>query len=510
MSPPREIPVELHGFLAVLPPEYSGMFEASAKETQFSQQKRTHVTRVVRKPLWREREDGQISVPFGMILFILKNDPSVKFKITRVVNAHKLEPLSLDPWPQLAGYLRPFQAQAFDSVRGKRGGLVESVTGSGKSCMELCVTMAASRQHNVFYMAPGATARENFLEEQAKVEARIGSRLEGFEVIWHAELRKRMRRGPVPQSGLIVVSGAQEITNDAGCAAGRFDSFGSVVSDEAHRWESNIWQDVFYALPNLVRSIGFSGTLFEGKPRTDVHSMELGDANIIAACGPVLMSVGPQDAADWLSLPDVVDYQFDWKESEVCKVNSWLKVYKSVKGNARRRAAIGVVVDVLSRLGRTTLIPVKEKAYAVQLLEGCQADRACCWFGGGSVVERGGRERQMSIDEVREAVESGHYTTLFVTSHVDESLDIPAINTTFLTEGKKARRMRQRVGRAIRKSDAKTLVVNLWDGDRGIMQSQSSFRSRNMQDYYKAKVHKVSDAAGLEAAVRSYDNPDKG
>jgi superfamily II DNA or RNA helicase len=80
---------------------------------------------------------------------------------------------------------------------------------------------------------------------------------------------------------------------------------------------------------------------------------------------------------------------------------------------------------------------------------------------------------------------------MIVTSHVDESLDVPAIDTAFLTEGRKARRSRQRAGRSVRRgAGAKSLVVNLWDLDSSVMQSQSSGRCNALVNYYETKKYR--------------------
>jgi hypothetical protein len=354
----------------------------------------------------------------------------------------------------------------------------------------IAISIAAALQHNVLFATPGTTVEENFTEAFRQVEEHLSG-----DVVLVDYDYFRANPGRFPNQGCIIYAGSKAVLNDAISGRASLGTIGTLIADEAHHGSADTYQEMLYALPNLVRSVGLSATVFEGKQQTTLSGMQFADASIIAAHGPLLLRIKPQEVKHRIDLPDVANLRFQWKDTDKTYGGSnWPSIYKMVKGLQSRLSLIASTCLGLSALDRVTVVPIGDKEYGRRILARCaelgDASRICCWFGSGEFWSTSGKE-QVDIDTVKDYIDSGQYNTMIVTSHVDESLDVPAIDTAFLTEGRKARRSRQRAGRSVRRgAGAKSLVVNLWDLDSSVMQSQSSGRCNALVNYYETKKYR--------------------
>ena len=491
------IPIRLHGFIAKMSPEYKRFFVVKDSQLVFEPKIKRRIKKDVTVPLYREMPTGDIAVPFGIIMHYNKvASTQVRFKVIEREGDIPFAPLSYDHPAIAALSMDDWQRRALDSAQYARGGLLEAPTGAGKSRPLTALAIAAACQHNVLFASAGVTIEENFLETFGKVKHLLGD----IQLVDYDQYRHNPER--YPTTGCIIYAGSKAVLNDFMNSKSELDSVGTLIADEAHHGGSETYQNMLYALPNLVRSLGLSATLFEGKSQDKISSMRISDACIIGAHGPLLLRVTPQEVKHRIDLPDVANLRMPWMETDITyKGNDWPKIYKMIQAFERRNDTISSVINALSAHDRVTVVPISNKEYGIKLMERCfelgGTDKVVCWYGNGELHTRSGLKR-VDIADMKDYIESGRYNTVIVTSHVDESLDLPAIDTAFLTEGRKARRSRQRAGRSVRRGkDSKSLVINLWDLDDGVMQSQASFRCNTLVNYYETKKYRFDTVPEL-------------
>jgi hypothetical protein len=498
MPAAKSVPFRLQGYIALLGSEHSAHFWVKEKQRTWNAREKRFDMRDRSVPFFRQVNETTIAVPFGAILHYNRLDTGTAFRVSEKLGGLPFRPLRLDH-PAIAALELDdvWQAEALRRMAVTRGGLIEAPTGAGKSRPLAAVAIAAALQHNVLFATPGTTVEENFTE----TFDRLGPDLLGdLRLVDYDDYRRRPDR--YPEAGCIIYAGSGAVLNDLEAGVADLRTVGTLIADEAHHGGSETYQNMLYALPNLVRSYGLSATLFDGKVDGSFRSLKAADAAVIAAHGPLLLQVRPQQVAHRIDLPDVLNLRVPWEKGERARTNNWPAVYKKVKTHARRRAVVAGVIRMLVRLDRVVTVPVGDKAYARQLMAEAGDPKVCCWFGGGEMYDLSGRH-DVDIAHMRDCLNDGTYNVLIATSHIDEALDIPEINTTFLTEGKKARRARQRAGRSVRRSAVKSVVINLWDLDDGILQRQSAARCANLADYYETQKYGFDSVAAIEEYLRT-------
>lgn len=494
---PTEIQFRLVGYMAYMSPEHGHLFYTKFKARVFNPQKRQMESRVDRQPFYRQIDDDTIAVPFGLVLLLIQNNRRYKFKITEVVNHNRFKPFDFhagNDW--LIGYLRDFQLEAFAALKNTRGGSVELPTGTGKSPLQIAVGTSCAADHDVAFLMPSDVTRTNIFKAFAKLEEKCNRKFTGFTLVDYEMLRYNR-----PEGRLIIIASAKQALNDILGGMNHLHSVGTLISDESHHWEADTWQAFLANLPGVVRSYGFSATMLSGKVTDKVTDLQTDDANIIAGSGPIRFSRTPQQLKEWLDLPDVVNYAFKWDEKRKVKGNNWTKIYKAAKLYTDRTKAISAIADLCSELGRITTIPVAHKDQALNILLHCQNPKALCWFGQGASVDKDGRERKYSHADIEEMVGLGRYDTIIVTSHIDESFDLPAINTVLMTEGRKSRKTKQRGGRSVRQSGDNSYVINFWDVEGGIVEFQARQRAKDLREYYETEQFVSASVTDLRAVL---------
>jgi superfamily II DNA or RNA helicase len=492
-----EVPFRLVGYMAHMSPEHAHLFYTKDYVRQFNPKTRKSEKRMVRVPFYRELDAETIAVPFGLVLFLIQASKAYKFKITAIVNENSFRPFAFHAGNAfLEAYLRDFQLEAFGALSHTRGGAVELPTGTGKSSLEIAVGTSCAVDHDVAFLMPSDVTRNNIFKAFGEIEARVGSRFSGFTLIDYEKLRYYR-----PEGRLIIIASAKQALNDLLAGIPLLHSVGTLVSDESHHWEADTWQAFLSMLPGVVRSYGFSATMLGTEPTDRVTGLTTDDANIIAGSGPIRYARTPQQLKQWLDLPDIANFVFVWGEKERVKGNNWTKIYGAAKKYGARLRAIAAIADLCSSLGRITTIPVAHKDMGLSILKHMESDKALCWFGQGAAVTRTGSVKKYDHDDIKRLVDEGRYDTLIVTSHVDESFDLPAINTTILSEGRKSRKTKQRAGRSVRQSGGGSFVINFYDVDGGIVEFQAKARAKDLQEYYETDVTVSASVDDLRAVL---------
>lgn len=439
-------------------------------------------------PLYRPSPlDGYSLVPLGLCLSYQRTaKEDIYFSLPEFT---EVEPSAVDciDWD----YLRPHQKNAIYAALKSRGGVIEIPTGGGKSEVHVVLALLFSTIGAVFNMNDGVVIEDNFKERWSLLQERWGVEFP-VELVNYDDVRTgKVEPGP----GMIINGSPAKICNDRTNLSGVV----TILTDEGHHWTSGELQESLLFFPDLQRSIALSGTPFDGRINfNSIRHTDLENAKIIAGSGPLIYSIEPYEIAEYVDLPDVANVHFVWTKDElrgVEKTNNWINISKAMKNNIRRVRNITAVADAICAMGRVCIVPFGSKESAIQVMENSRDPRVVCWFGSGKLVTRLGNDT-VSIEEMKRMVREGKYLVLLTTSHVDESLDLPDINTTFLTEGKKLRRAKQRAGRSIRKGEVKSIVINLHDNGQTVLESQAVYRSSSLASYYRTKeIHLGSPLA---------------
>lgn len=474
----------LYGYYAAISTELAARLFVASDDVKVRGAKGMIQNRRVQRALYRDSPvDGYSLVPVGLLgrpQRIAGED--VQFALPPV------EAVPFDAVPEIRwDSLRSYQLEAVEKAVSSRSGMIEMPTGSGKSRAQVVSCLLLATIGPVYYMTPGHTVVENFYEEWESLQQEWGVRFTQRLVEYDA-----VRAGYQLGLGDILVGPSIKLVND-----GRpLNRVRTLITDEGHHWTSDTNHAALALMPDLERSISFSGTPFDGKLNPDsIRHTDYDNARIIAGSGYSIHTTLPEEISEYVDLPDVCNLMFQWTPAElkgVQNTNNWVAISRAMKRNDRRTRLIAAVVDGLCALGRTSVTPFSSKDYALAVLEASNDPRVVCWFGDGVLIHRGNNVERCSIEQVKERVNEGTYASLLTTSHVDESLNIPKINTTFLAEGKKLRRVKQRAGRAIRKGELKSTIINMYDMGQEVLRAQARYRADELTAYYKTKQYRFN------------------
>lgn len=487
-----EYPLDLYGYLAILPAECSKYF--TAKSTLYKR-KKYHTIEV---PFYLEIDKDRIGVGFGTILVLSKANPFIKFKIRNIINDHKFIPLNRSNIPPSLK-LFPYQDSIISDLLYCRGGLVSLTTSGGKTELQVAIAAMASVEHNVLFTGPTAVVTQNFID-----------RCKTYGI--HAYSYYETRDKEISPMGNILVVNPIGINNDFKKDTNKdvLKTIGTVINDECHHLQSVTWQSLFVSLPNLVRSIGLSATAISDASRLFVsfNQIDIADALVYSGTGPVIQTVKPKDIEEYIDCPHIINIDYVWPDRCGAKVlleDNWHKVYDNMMKNSERNLLIHDILKLVEDSGRTSIIPVSRKEVAENILKSVNLPSVCCWFGGGNMFTIDG---PIDSSKIFEYFISGKIKHIIATSHVDEGLNIPNISTAILTEGRSNRKQIQRVGRIVRKGKMKSVVINLNDKVQKILESQSSERSRVLANYYNDsdKTMNFTNINDLSMMINYIDN----
>lgn len=464
--------IELVGYLAVIPEEMVPLFEYVETRYEFVEEKRKRMR--VEYPMTLTTEiGGRTAVGLGALLYLIR-EQGLRVKIR---NKPPLPHLQVPLW--MWEQLRPYQQDCLTDVLGQWAGLVQSPVGSGKTEMEVALALAGMEHSNVLFVAPGLQTLANFVE-----------RMQQYHVPKEAFVDYQQLRhlDEFPDSGRIIVGNAAAINNDL--IAGNVPHAATIrmlISDEAHHWSCESWNNLLFALHRLERSFGFSATLMQED--TEVYGQDFRHltpdlAKAIAPCGPMLHAVPIEAVKEYIETPTVMSFPFVWDaKHKVYGISDWRRLSAKVVANTERMQEIARVIGLLADAGRQTLIPVSDKAYGRRIFDAVNLDDCACWFGSGEVH---GFDPTLHVTNIKQRILDGRINHVIVTSHLAEGADIPSLNTIFLTEGKKARGVIQRTGRTTRKGgELGSVVVNFFDVGSKVLENQSESRELSIESYYK-------------------------
>lgn len=473
------IQAKLHGYLAEVSRQDAADYFTTT--TLRYSPKRRSANKYVKEyvPLYTH-VDGKYYVGYGAIKYLIKNNPLLQFEI-KLNDSLPFEPLEYPEAPEGLEY-RWYQLKALELAQYERGGLFELPTASGKSVVEACIAVAASRQHNVLIIAPRIVIINSIIRAASKF---------GITVDYYDNWRERE---DVPTNGLVLISTSTPVNNDikSGSSTSLLDSIGTLLLDEGHHLSSDTWYALQFGIPSLVRCFAFSATSLDTKRTpSSFTQLDYEDAMVYAGSGPMLLRIRPKEIREYLNCPTVINVDFSWGDSlhKYFTSNHWRTIQSLIRSYPGRLEFISKLAVAAGDYGHRLTIPVSQMQYGDHIYETINhlGGRCATWYGGQSITDPEGNG--LSESELIKRLVDGDIRQVVMTQHGDEGLDIPEISGVILTEGRRSRTQIQRAGRSARPGTLPSIVINVSDVDQVTLRAQARDRSKAISEYYETPVY---------------------
>lgn len=368
--------------------------------------------------------------------------------------------------------------------------------GLGKTLIIIALAHLSSLQgRNVVITAPTDKIRSTILEKAKQLGLR--------NFLEYGELRGNYSG----QTGLVIVVNSQPLLNDFSFdtpAMAEFKaSVSTLITDESHNWTRDGWNQLLLHFSSLHRLVGLSATSVpeheEGLSYGHISHKTVFTLN---ACGSVTYRVPREEVEEHTDVPEIVEVRYVWDQLRYARYSStrsWKVLKELMYGNRDRNKFILLLVRLMQAYGRNTILPVNDKDQAMRLMTELGSDKVVCWFGKkiGTFDIRG----KVNPDTIERRFNSGEYNTIFASSHIKEGFDLPKLDTIILQEGKDDIFAQQSSGRIIRKSDQKSLVVNVAD-DFYLFETHAKHREHHITRYYNRTSTRFSSVKQLAAYVQ--------
>jgi len=512
------IPVKVSGISCILP---KGTIERSllARQTlpKMEFDVRTKKMKYVGKeeietPLYTSISKTEISIGLPAILYLVKNNKeNIRIKFTEF--SPKRLPLNMAweipdgiknaPKFRVNGKERYYFHEAVEACRKNAFGTIKLATGAGKTEIELTV---AYNQSNYIgrglIVVPTLSIRDQTLKRATE--------LYKMDIIEYKEACELLDRGvpldaipkiiiglPISMLGDIEHKKYQELTN----------SFSWIIGDECHRFGCDTWNKVVMSFPNIVRCHGFSALPVDPNTKyaDSFIQIEHKDAMTIAAAGDVIYEKTAKELEEFLNLPILVNFHYQWTNypSEIRDLLDWNKLCKEMLTNEDRNSVIASIFNLLSNLSYNSISYVSRKALGEQILKHCD-EKTLCWYGGDTFITSENsvinKLKNFKQDNLKECF-GDKYKSILASSHAIEGIDFSCpLNALILTEGKSERQGLQKVGRIIRPSSRKSLIINFYDDNIKILKSQAKSRRDNAIKEFHCQsidVYTINDLSAL-------------
>ena len=434
----------------------------------------------------KHRATGDKIIGLGAFRFIYKESPLLFNLISGSSDFSSLYEL---PYPENLT-LRSYQKDCLDLMMDSKGGVIRLPTGAGKGTIEVAYAYQALSLGHVVLLVPTQAAQQTMLERCKQY---------GIPSLSYSECRDSTLN-----KNHVIVTIPNSLANDSNTGRNYLIRIGvtTVIADECHHLQAKTWQAVFYGLPKVQRSFGFSATLTEQSTR--LKDMSLDNSLMISYTGPVIYSKSAKDpeVAKFLDIPDLYEIDYFWENK--ITTTSWEDIATEVENNKDRQSYIASIVNIVCKLGYTCLSVVSRKAVA-NLQYNYLDHSSALWFGGGDLSFKkentelkGGfaygnvtskEETAFSFvkDNLRTSIKS-----IVATNHVNEAVDLPNLDVVILSENVNPKVVIQRAGRTTRPGDKKSIVINLYDKNGGVLESHSRKRMYHLQREFGVFSKKVT------------------
>ena len=370
------------------------------------------------------------------------------------------------------------------------------VHNSGKSEIEITLGLNQSRQYGQgILIVPTNQIHQDLIKRCDKYEVSVMDYREGLKLVESEAYNPE-------DLCQFFISTPKVLTNDIRSGITSVIScMNWIMFDEVHHVNAPSWLEIVKGMPKASRIHGFSALPVseETEYASTFRTLSYNDALTISLTGPIIYEKSASDLPEFLNLPILINIEFKWDRSKFEDADSldWHTVYKQMKYYKERNDLIRDILVVLREHGRLFYAHVFQKETGLHWLELSGDDSLVCWYGG-STIHSYNNETEISVQDLKDNF-GDKYKGVFVTSHAIEGLDFDVpIDTVLLSEGKSRRQSIQKVGRALRPSNTKSIIVNLFDVGSKIPRRHAEERANTV----------LREAAISEWYVRSIDELD--
>lgn len=297
-------------------------------------------------------------------------------------------------------------------------------------------------------------------------------------------------------------------------------SFRCLIVDEAHHSKCDTWSNLFLSLPNVYRIHGFSALPVTERTRnaTSFIEIEEKDGINISVCGDVIYKKTSKDLKDFMNIPLLINFKYDWKnyDQKILKSIDWNYVYSYLMCNEDRNKQLMNIIELLNEFEYNTVSYVNRKAQGVNILQESESSFNLCWFSGEYWMRNSDlfhkekvikfSDKKYTQDMLRE--EFGKTKrTIIMSSHGIEGLDFSnPLNALVYSEGKSERQGIQKVGRIVRPGNKKSVVVNFWDTNQSILTNQAKIRKSNIVEEFDCETIDVYSLSQLRDVLNKLND----
>lgn len=377
---------------------------------------------------------------------------------------------------------RPDQVQAIRNSLAEYRGIFWMGTGAGKTEVALYVLLHLGLK-SLFIVSTGQSVNDTI----DRFRKRIDAAFEGGKISRKPTIGK-VGEGAKEYDADIAVGLVESLYRGVRAKSpaimGFLNSIGVLIYDEVHHEATaGTWKEVGIACPADYR-YGLSATPFDNPYNPE--NLHVTDSEIVAMTGDVLVYVPEIFLIGKKALTKPIIRFFPGGGRVDGRITDWHEVYRlGVVENVRRNARIATVVANAVKCGGRVLVLIQRLRHGIEIVRLLQSIgiRAICsygdnstyipndpvlfqyapWVPGESKTYPGFVRLPTSQYPMMELYRAGIAPVIVGSVIYDESKDIPIITDLVnAAAGKKARRVQQRIGRALRRHTFKR-VAKVWD-----------------------------------------------
>ena len=381
-----------------------------------------------------------------------------------------------------------FQAHAVKKCLNLKKGIVQVVTGGGKTIISLALIKYLfdnEKIKNCFVLVPSIYLAEQFATRALQVgftDDEIG--------IIHGYKKKYDSRITIAVSNSI----QKAIDNDKPEVIDLLDKTDLFLADESHHFRADSWIKIISHCAKAEYMIGMTATPFHN---TDVLK-DAGDALVHGIMGSPIVQVSAQyvQKLGLIAKPIVC---FTKVPGRMAKYpGRYNNVYQKYVVEDRKRTELTVKwANTFLKFNFPCLILVQRKEHARDLMVRIGEKKSICIFGNqtGMIFDEYGMLVDVNIDYTNfsEDFEAGRYKLAIASQVFDEGADVPSIGAVINAgAGKSKIKINQRTGRGLRSKKKGRNEVYIVDFmDRGHIYLYSQFKKR--KDMYNSMSARIID-----------------
>lgn len=516
--------IELSGLMSIIPSntiehllyynkeEIDKIFNIRTKKYEFRGTKSQKI------PLFQYRKDRKhFYIGIGALKFLLKNGHLNNYKLNFITSSpskqERINKISHIEIPQkllesdkfkVNGVDRFYLYESLEACRTSSIGLVKLPTGSGKTIIQLILAYNQARELGKgLIIVPQIQIKDQFIKlaNLYNIEIEEYSNYRDF-------IKQKNKKASFNEKAKIFIGIPKSISNDVET----IDEFNLlkeikwVLSDETHHISCETWFSTIKGLPNAHRVHGFSALPISNKNanKTSFSEISNNDAIALSVCGQVIYEKSSLELKEFLNIPDLINVPFYWEKGEINEnENDWHTIMKHIIDNRRRTKFISDIIKILEKKLYKTICHVSRKEQGRNILSYC-SDKSICWYGGEEFYMKENPICEIKLSEdfssMKLREEFGeNYLSIISSSHTIEGLDFDKpLDALLISEGKSNVQTIQKVGRCVRPSNRKAILVNIIDIGNKVLYKQSKTRENDIKKEFDCESFFVDSLNKLE------------